>query len=258
MHLGLDQKKVFISASSDGIGRAIAESFLKEKAYVCVNGRNSEKLKKTVLDLGNKYGNDRVMYVCGDIINYEVICATKMVIEKEWGGLDVIVCNVGSGRPSNANRYSPEEWIRLLDINLLSSVKLINEMVGMINKSSSSSVVMLSSLAGIEKIGAPPAYAASKAGIRSLVKYLSDDLAEYGTRVNAVAPGNVYYEGGRWQELRNNDVEAVDTYINSSVPMKRFGRPEEIADAVVFLASDRASFITGEILRVDGGQSRSY
>ena len=135
-------------------------------------------------------------------------------------------------------------------------MRLIFKFEEILKKQENANIVLLSSLAGYEKIGAPTAYAAAKNSIRTLVKYLADEHALYGIRVNGVAPGNVFYSGGRWEELWNQDKEGIETYIDGSVPMKRFGTPEEIANTVVFLASDRASFITGEVIKVDGGQSR--
>lgn len=116
---------------------------------------------------------------------------------------------------------------------------------------------MLSSLAAYNRISAPYAYAAAKQAISVFSKYLSDDYAKKNIRVNSVVPGNVYYKGGRWEELVKQDEIGVKEYIENSVPLKRFATPDEIADAILFLASECASFITGTSLIVDGGQNRS-
>ncbi len=258
MECELKNKKVFVSASSDGIGKAIANSFLEEGAVVMINGRNESKLRKVQCALNNKHSGNRCFSYVGDMSDSKVITRLPEYIRGFWDKLDVLVCNLGSGKGLVDDKYDIEEWKRLMNINLFDTVNTINVCLPLLRKSKESSIVCLSSLVAFDKIGAPPAYAASKAGINSFVKYLSDDMAQYGVRVNAIAPGNVYYEGGRWQELRDADTMGIDAYINENVPLKRFGKPEEIADAVIFMASKRASFITGTVLKVDGGQSRGY
>ena len=158
--------------------------------------------------------------------------------------------------PIGSHRMEIIEWEKGFDINLFSAVKLIQEFDDMWVQQEGGSIVMISSLAACERIGAPYAYAAAKEGIRVLTKYLSDDYAVRNIRVNCVIPGNVFYHGGRWEELLNQDREGIEKYIQENVPLKRFAKPEEVADAIVFLASERAAFITGTSLLVDGGQKR--
>ena len=161
---------------------------------------------------------------------------------KDYGGRGIGVC---------------EEWEKSFDINLFSTVKLVQAFDGLWNEERGGSIVMLSSLAAYNRISAPYAYAAAKQGISVFSKYLSDDYAKRNIRVNSVVPGNVFYKGGRWEELVKRDETGVKEYIENSVPLKRFASPDEIANAIVFLASDCASFITGTSLVVDGGQNRS-
>lgn len=256
MELGLKDKSVFITASSDGIGKSIAITFLEEGANVIINGRNASKLKQAVLELSEKYGDSRVYGVIGDMSKEEDIESAKEYVINQVGNLDILIGNLGTGKPVSFNKLDMTEWYHMYEYNLFSAVRLIFKFEEILKKQENANIVLLSSLAGYEKIGAPTAYAAAKNSIRTLVKYLADEHALYGIRVNGVAPGNVFYSGGRWEELWNQDKEGIETYIDGSVPMKRFGTPEEIANTVVFLASDRASFITGEVIKVDGGQSR--
>lgn len=257
MNLFLKDKIIFITASSAGIGRAIAESFLNEGAYVIINGRNKSKLNNTCNEFEKKFGWDRVWAVQGDMTDIVDIKRVLEEIKEQWGHLDILIGNLGTGRPLSKDKLDINEWQSMMNINLLSTVELLRITVDTL-LNMGGNVVLLSSLAAFERIDAPPAYAAAKKGILSLIKYMSFILAEKEIRINGVAPGNVYYEGGRWEELFKLDENGVKKYINKEVPMKRFGKTEEIANAVVFLASERSSFTTGAVLNVDGGQRKGY
>lgn len=257
MDLGLRDKNVMITASSQGIGFSTAESFLKEDANVLINGRNEEKLKRSYEILSNKYGSERVSYFTGDISKEDTISQCRRYIEDIWGRLDVLVPNLGSGIPICEDKLDIKEWETLINVNLLTAVKIIREFSRILSFSDNGNIILISSIVAYERMRAPYAYAAAKNAIRTLSNYLAGDLAEKSIRVNCVVPGNIMFEGGRWEELHNKDKEGTETYINREVPLKRFGRPEEIADAIVFLASERARFITGAELVIDGGQKRS-
>lgn len=257
MDLGLTGRRVFITASSGGIGMAVAEHFLQEGAYVLLNGRNAEKLYTIVADFRERYGEKNVYYFTGDVTRSSILTECHDYIKNLWGGLDILVTNMGTGKPIGDDRLASEEWEKLFQYNLFSAVKAVRIFQGMLKHGKNSNIILVSSIVAYERMSAPCAYAAAKNGIRTLAKYLAGDLAEAGIRVNTVVPGNVFFKGGRWEELYNMDSEGVQKYISQNVPMKRFGTPDEIADAVLFLSSDRASFITGAELTVDGGQKRS-
>lgn len=257
MDLGLKGKNVFITASSEGIGYATAEAFLAEGAIVCINGRNEEKLERAVHTLGSAYGIKKVYGISGDMANSNDITRACEVVKQHTTYLDVLIGNLGTGKPLSSDKLSFDEWNYMLQMNLLSAVLLMQHIQDLFAQSGGS-IVLLSSLAAFERIGAPPAYAAAKSGILSLVKYMAPLLWEKEIRINGVAPGNIYYPGGRWNELARKDSVGTKEYIERNVPLKRFGKPEEIAAAVTFLASERSSFTTGVTLQIDGGQSRGY
>lgn len=258
MDLGLTGKKVLVTASSWGIGFATANSFLQEGADVLLNGRNKEKLLQSCEVLQQKHGTGRVHYFIGDMAQEDNIIQCRDYVEKVWGKLDILVPNLGSGKPVSDNRLDINEWKTHIDVNLLSVVKAIQVFLDLLPSGGNSSIILLSSITACERMGAPYAYAAAKNAVRTLCNYLAGGLADKAVRVNCVVPGNIFFPGGRWEELCNADKEGTENYINTAVPMKRFGKPEEIADAIVFLASERAGFITGAELVIDGGQKRSY
>lgn len=256
METGLIRKKVLITASTDGIGYEIAKQFLEEGAYVLLNGRNTSKAERKRDILREQYGTDRVFLFVGDAAEKEDLVRMHSYAKSIWNTIDCLVANLGNGKSVSVHRLDTEEWEYSSNINLFSAVKLIKIFEDLWDEKAGGSIVMMSSLAACDRISAPYAYAAAKNGIKVLTKYLSDDYAVRRIRVNCVVPGNVFYAGGRWEELLNQDTDKVRSYIDQNVPLKRFAKPEEVASAVIFLSSERASFITGTALLVDGGQSR--
>ncbi len=250
MDLGLKGKTVFISASVQGIGYATADAFMAEGASVILNGRNETRLREAAETLERKHDR-RVQTFLGDMRQLEDI---KSLTEYLDSGLDVFIANLGCGKPESKNSLNIEEWKRFFDINVASTVMLLNSLHPILRKGKEPAVVLISSVISKEAASAPIGYAAAKSAVRTLNKYLSREWASDGIRVNCVLPGNILFQGGRWEELRRQDEKAVDEYIKASVPMKRFGKPEEVADAIVFLACSRSKFTTGSELAVDGGQ----
>ena len=258
MDLQLKNKNVLITASSSGIGRATAEVFLQEGAKVIINGRNKDKLAGIVKELSLRYGSENISSFSGDMTKTENVKSLKKFVLDRWNGVDILVSNMGSGKPLSNNRLSLSEWRRFLDINLLGTVKLLDEFVPLMKKHKSGSIILISSIAGLERTGAPYGYSAAKASLLSLTSNLSAELADFGIRVNCIVPGNVYFEGGRWEEILKKRPELIEEYINKEVPLKRFATPSEIAQSIVFLSSDCSSFTTGAALIIDGGQTRRY
>lgn len=256
MELGLEGKRVFISGSSRGIGLACAKVFLDEGATVVINGRNETTLKEVASSLGGE-ADSRLYFVKADILSNEGVSEVKQFIVDSIGGVDIFIANLGNGKPESENPLDINEWKRFYDINILTNLGMLDAIHDLLKSANTPSVTLISSVIAKEASQAPIGYAAAKSAVKVLSKYLSRLWADEGIRVNCVLPGNVYFQGGRWEELKEKDAEGVDEYINATVPMKRFGSPEEIADMVVFLSSERASFVTGAEICVDGGQSRS-
>jgi len=175
-------------------------------------------------------------------------------------GLDHLVCNVGSGKSVPILQETTEEWRRMLDINFLQAAGTVQEFRSLLAASAKqtqgASVTFVGSICGSEAIGCPLAYASAKAALRAYAKNLVRPLSDEGIRVNMVSPGNVIFPGSTWETKLAQDAPGVQSMLDREVPMRRLGTADEIATAVVFLASPRASFINGVNLVVDGGQTR--
>ncbi len=255
MDLGLKSKKVLVTGASQGIGLAIVEDFLSEGANVFLVSRGLEKLETAMSSLTSKYSSAEIEIASCDCTNSNALANLVSKIEKTWGGLDVVVANVGDGRSIPDALPDAEQWDMVWDSNFGSALNTARTFLPMLEKSNGC-LLFISSITGLESFGAPTDYSTAKTALNALAKNLSRKLAP-NVRVNVVAPGNVYFEGGSWDDKIKADKDRVDGIIQSSVPMKRFGTPEEIANAVIFLCSDKASFITGATLVVDGGQTVS-
>ncbi len=258
MDLGLEDKVAFVAGSSRGIGLAIAVAFLREGARVILTGRSAEPLAKAVALLAEEFDPQRVLSIQGDMTKPAEIQRALDEAEAVFSGLDAVVANVGSGTARGGWGLCLEDWQSILNINLLGGMALASAALPYLIARGGGSLTFISSIAGCEAINAPVTYSAAKAAVQSAMKSLSRLVGPQSVRVNAVAPGNVLFPGGTWERKLAERREFFEQYIQSEVPLQRFGRPEEIANAVVFLASERASFITGACLVVDGGQTRSF
>ena len=255
MNLNLEGKKVLITGASRGIGASIAYRFLEEGSDVVIVSRGSDALIKTEKNLQNKFGQDRIMAEKCDCTDQVSINNLKNKIIDSVGRLDILVNNVGNG--NSVSDVLPDEiqWSKTWANNFDSSLQTTRAFLPLLRESKGS-LLFISSIAAIEAFGAPVDYSTAKSAILALAKNMARKLAKE-VRVNVLAPGNIYFKGGTWDNKIIENKLMVDELIKSSVPMNRFGTPEEVADAAVFLCSDRAKFITGSTLVVDGGQTVS-
>jgi 3-oxoacyl-[acyl-carrier protein] reductase len=263
MDLELSGRNVLIAGSSAGIGRAIAAGFLSEGANVAISGRTADTVNEAAQQLreGAPSGAKVVSFM-GDMTTSEAVDAALESAEAELGPLSCVVANVGIGRAPLGYEVSDEDWEADLRQNLLGSMYLARSaMRRMIQGSQeerlSSSIIFISSIAGVEALGSSLTYGASKAALNHSSMALAKIAGRHRIRVNTVVPGNVIFPGGNWERNVTARPEAWERWVNREVALQRFGRPEEIADAVVWLASPRSSFVTGASIVVDGGQLRS-
>jgi len=257
MDLNIENKVAFVAGSSRGIGRAIAKSLLVEGARVVISGRNAAELSKTENELRAESASDKLMSLTGDLTQPGSIKTALMQIKARWNTIDILVTNIGSGQGQAGWSAEVEEWQRLYDINLFSAIRLVTATLPLMVEQKHGAIVLISSITGLECTAAPLAYSSAKAALLSYMKNIAHQVAPSGVRVNAVAPGNVLFPGSSWEKHMQTRRKEVMHFIETEVPMRRFGQPEEIANAVVFLSSERASFINGSCLVADGGQTRS-
>jgi 3-oxoacyl-[acyl-carrier protein] reductase len=251
--LALDGKSVLVGGSSRGIGLAIARAFLAEGAAVAISGRGDEQLEAARASLAAEFPEASVTAVTADLTTPDGAQRAVASAAAELAGLDVVVANSGTGKGDPADSVPPDEWRRLIDQNLMSAVALCDAAVPALSRGGA--IALVGSIAGLTSLPAPLPYSAAKAALTRYTADLARRLGPAGIRVNMVAPGNVLFPGGRWEEKLAEDRAGVEAYVTGAVPLARFGTPEEIAAAVVFLCSDRAGFTTGACLVADGGQS---
>ena len=255
MDLNLTNKIVVVAGGTSGIGLSIASAFLREEARVAVIGRSVEKLNNVGDQFKKELESGALLLISADVTKPENVITLIQNIMNKFGKIDVLVANVGDGKSEPDALPSRERFLSTWEKNFTSAELIVRESLPYIEETSGA-IIFISSIAGIESIGAPTDYSVAKSAIISLSKNLARKLAPT-VRVNCIAPGNVYFPGGSWDEKIKQNPERVENIIQSTVPMKRFGTPEEIADATVFLSSSRAGFITGSCMIIDGGQTVS-
>lgn len=252
MNLELEGRAALITGSSRGIGRAIAGALHREGCNVMLNARGEESLRHAAAEMGK-----RAASFASDATDPQACVALVDATLRRWGAVDILVCNVGSGASVSPGDEAHGEWQRMLAVNLLSCANMIAAAKTALI-TSRGAIVCISSICGVETVtGAPLAYSAAKAALNAYVRGIARPLGSQGVRINAIAPGNILFEGSVWERKLAEDAPAVETFLKREVALGRLGRTEDIADFAVFLASQRAAFATGGVYVVDGGQVRS-
>lgn len=254
MDLQLTDRVVLVAGSSRGIGRAIASTLLDEGCHVCITGRNTDALDEAARVLSARFG-DKVIGIPGDLTDASVIDDALAAVTRKWGGLDVLIANVGSGRGKPGWQQEDAEWQRLFNLNFFGAVRLAQASIPHL-QSRGGSILFISSIVAMEATPAPLPYSAAKAALVNYSKNLSRTLAADGIRVNCLAPGNILFDGGSWDYRLKQSREEVERYISTEVPQRRFGTPEEIAKFAAYLVSPTSGFATGGCYVMDGGQTR--
>ena len=251
MKLGLLGKTALVTGSSKGIGWAIAKALRAEGCEVALNGRNISDLTIAEASLPGSVA------VAGDV--RKPLEAEKVVSEalSSLGHLDILICNVGSGRSVPPGDETAEEWHRVFALNLWSTTNMVEAAKNALI-ASKGSIVCISSICALEAIpGAPVTYSAAKAALHAYVRGIARPLSDGGVRINAVALGNILFDGSVWAKKIAEDEQETQAMLSNDVPLGRFGTPLEVANLVVYLASSSSGFSTGGIWKLDGGQTRS-
>lgn len=251
MHLNLKNKTALVTGSSKGIGRKIAEALFQEGCIVALNSRNKKDLKELEKKLKSS------ICIEGDVtVPSEAKRIVKEAVSK-LGSLDILICNVGSGKSVKPGFENHNEWEKILNQNLKSTTNMVEESKCYLSDSKGV-IVCISSICGLETVlDAPITYSVAKSALNSYVKSVARPLGQIGVRINAITPGNIIFEGSVWENKLKEDPLKVNEMLHKEVALKKLGKPEDISALACFLVSPVANFITGSVFKVDGGQTRS-
>jgi 3-oxoacyl-[acyl-carrier protein] reductase len=253
MDLQLAGKAAIVTGSSRGLGLASAKALAAEGCRVCLCARGAEALEQAARDVG---AAPEVATVVADL---STVAGAEKVVDatlRAFGAIDILVNNVGMAKGTDIVNTGDAEWQEAVDQTLFPAIRMSRLVVPHMRKHGGGSIVMIASIWGRES-GGRMTYNAVKAAEISLAKSMAQQLAPDGIRVNSIAPGSILFPGGSWDKRQQADPAGIVEFVRRELPFGRFGRAEEVGAAVAFLASPRASWISGSCVPVDGCQSRS-
>ncbi len=258
MNLQLAGKVAIITGSSRGLGLASARALVAEGCHVCISGRGEDALSAAALELAAAaVAPAEILAVRADLATEAGIRAVVDATVSRFGGVDVLVNNVALARGGDIVTTTDADWQEAFDQTLFPAIRATRLVVPSMRARGGGAVIIISSIFGREA-GGRMTYNAVKAAEISLGKSLAQQLAKDNIRVNSVAPGSISFPGGSWFKRQQADPEGIAAFIKAELPFGRFGRAEEVGDVVAFLASARASWVSGTAVVVDGCQSRSF
>jgi 3-oxoacyl-[acyl-carrier protein] reductase len=257
MDLGLADKVAIVTGSSRGLGLASARALVAEGCRVCLCARGEERLAEAAVEV------EAVARKPGMVLTVQADVSTPAGVERvidrtveTFGGLDILVNNVGKAGGADLLDTSDAEWQAAIDETLFPAIRASRLAVPLMRQRGGGVIVLIASIWGRES-GGRMTYNAVKAAEISLGKALAQQLAPLNIRVNSVAPGSILFPGGSWHRRQQADPEGIAQFISRELPFGRFGRADEVGAVVAFLASARASWVSGACIPVDGCQSRS-
>ena len=257
MNLELTDKVALITGSSRGLGLASAVALAAEGCRVMLSARGAEQLARAAEEVQRvASGANAVASVAADLSTSDGVASAVGATVARFGGLDILVNNMGLARGGGLLDTSDAEWQEAFDQTLYPAIRASRLAIPHMRARGGGAIVMITSIWGRES-GGRMTYNAVKAAEISLAKAMAQQLAKDNIRVNSVAPGSILFPGGSWDKRQKADPVGIADFIKAELPFGRFGRAEEVGDAVAFLASPRASWISGSCVTVDGCQSRS-
>lgn len=261
MDLQLQNAKVLVTAASQGLGAATARLFSQEGAEVTINSRSAEKLETVAADIQNETGNV-VHVVDGDVSNAQTAAEVVEQAATDMCGIDILVTNAGGPPAGTFEAFDQATWEAAVQLNLLSAVSLIRAALPHLKQSDKAAILTITSISARQPVNNLTLSNAIRPAVIGLTKTLSQELGADGIRVNSILPGTTDTErvvSLMQSRAAKNNTTIEEEYQRAAqeTSLKRIGRPEEFANAAVFLCSPAASFITGVSLTVDGGASRA-
>lgn len=250
LELNLNDKVILVTGGSRGIGKAIAKAFVAEGATVAIAARSIEGLKQTQKEL------EVAAIYAADLSNREDREQIFEQLIKDFGKIDILINNVGGSNGSTTMETDLSLFEAAMHLNYFSAVHFSQLAIPHMKKTQHGAIINISSVFGRES-GGKPTYNSAKAAMISFTKSLADEVIRDGIRVNGVAPGSILHPTGNWQKRLDENPEKIKQFVESEIPAGRFGTVEEVANVVTFLASEKASWVVGATVNVDGGQSRS-
>jgi 3-oxoacyl-[acyl-carrier protein] reductase len=265
MDLGLEGQAVLLAGASRGIGLAAARAFAREGSRVALVARDAANLREAAREVREirrpashaaAANAPEVMTIAADATREDDAARSVRETIARFGRIDVLVTLVGGSRGDPGVEAPEADWDAVIAANLRAAVTMTRLVVPSMKERRSGAVIHVASIFGREWGGAA-SYMAAKAGLIAYSKACARELAPRGIRVNSIAPGSTLFPGGSWDRRRKADPDGIAAFVARELPLGRFGDPDEVAAAIVFLASKPASLVIGACLNVDGGQSRS-
>ncbi len=256
MDLGLQEKVAIVTGGSRGLGKGMAMSLAAEGCRVAICAREPKALAAAAAEI-RSHGRE-VLALPLDLAQKEN--AQKLVEEtfQRFGRVDILINNIGGNRRGAFESRTDEEWDEIITLNLTAHVRVSRAAILYMRQQGGGAIIFIASIFGRESGGEGLSlYNTTKSGVISLAKVMAAELAKDNIRVNSVAPGSIRFPGGSWDKRVQQDPEGMAEFVKKEIPMGRFGTVAEVANVVTFLASERASWVSGACINVDGCQSRS-
>ncbi len=258
MDLELTDKIALVTGSSRGLGFASARALVTEGCRVCLCARGAERLDDATAELRSlAAADDRVISVTADLSSSSGVATVVDRTVTAFGGIDILVNNVGRAGGGDIVETPDGEWQAALDETLFPAIRTSRLAVPHMRTRGGGVILIVASIWGRES-GGRMTYNAVKAAEISLAKTLAQQLASDNIRVNSVAPGSISFPGGSWYRRQQEDPEAMAEFVRTNLPFGRFGRAEEVGAVIAFLASTKASWVSGACIPVDGCQGRAF